>query len=271
VFRRSKKRAGQGEAEQPTAGALAMPLLETARPVTQDSLTAAWRAAWPASSPPSDFDVETGGDGLGAMTFTINGMRGAVAVVPMPIPEGELDGPVATSWLWPDAQEEIERVTAQVVTWVSGAGPQVDAHRHLTRLVSAVVRATDALGVYWGAAGQVVRADVFDGVAHKCDEDDSLPVVLWVDFRVFVEDGRSALFTVGLTAFGLMELEIAPSGREVGELREFALNVATYLIEQGPVLGDGHTVGGSEEERVVVRHAPSMVDRPETVYRLEDF
>ncbi len=270
MFRRAKKRAERREPEQATAGALAMPLLETARRLTGESLTVAWRSAWPEAPPPSDFEVETGGDGLGAMTFAIDGMRGALAVVPMPIPGGELDGPAATSWLWPDAQEEIGRVTAHVVTWVSGAGPQVDAHRHLTRLVSAVLRATDALGVYWGAAGQVIRADVFDGVAHE-SEHGSLPVMLWVDFRAFVENGRSALFTVGLGAFGLMELEIAPSEREVGELRELAVGVASYLIEHGPVVGDGHTVGGSEDERVVVRHAPSMIDRPGTVYRLEGF
>jgi hypothetical protein len=204
------------------------------------------------------------------MTFAIDGMRGALAVVPMPIPQGELDGPAATSWLWPGAQEEIGRVTAHVVTWVSGAGPQVDAHRHLTRLVSAVLQATGALGVYWGAAGQVIRADVFDGVAHESEHGDgSLPVMLWVDFRTFVENGRSALFTVGLGAFGLMELEIAPSERDVGELRELAVGVASYLIEHGAVLDDGQTVGGSEDERVVVRHAPSMIDRAGTVYRLQ--
>ncbi len=268
MFRGSKKRADRGDTEQPTAGALAMPLLETARPVTEESLTAAWRAAWPSLPPPRGFDVEGEEEGFGAMTFDIDGMRGALAVVPMVIPGGELDGPAATSWLWPDAREEIERVGAHVVTWVSGTGPQVDAHRHLTRLVCAVLRATDALGVYWGAAGQVVRADVFDGIAHE-SEPDSLPVALWVDFRALVEEGRASLFTVGMRTFGLIELEIAPSEKAPGDLRELAVNVARYLIEQGRVIGDGDTVGGTEDERVVVRHAPSMVDRPHTVYRLE--
>lgn len=188
--------------------------------------------------------------------------------MPGPIPGGELEGPAATSWLWPRAPDEIERVNAHVVAWVSGDGPPLDAHRHLTRLVVAVMRATDALGVYWGAAGQLIRADVFDGIAHE-HEDVNPPVMLWVGFRGFVEGGRSSLFTVGLSEFGLMEFEIAPWDKQVGELREFAMNIATYLIHEGPVLGDGHTVGGSEEERILVRHAPSMVDRPGTVYRLE--
>jgi hypothetical protein len=245
-----------------------MPLLETARPLTRDSLLAAWRSTWPASPPPTDFDVQTDDNGFPAMTFAIGDMRGALAVVPMPIPGGELEGPAATSWLWPDALGEIQRVGAHVVTWVSGVGAQAEAHRHLTRLIGALLRATDALGVYWGAANQVIRADVFDAIAHE-SERDSLPVMLWIDFRAFVDGGRASLFTVGLRAFELMEIEVGPSEKEVGDLRELAMSVATYLIENGPVIGDGDTVGGTSDKRIVVRHAPSMVDRSDTVYRLE--
>jgi hypothetical protein len=170
--------------------------------------------------------------------------------------------------LWPNAQEDITRVAGHVIAWISGPGPLVDAHLHLTRIVVAANRATNALGVYWGAASHVIRADLFDDLAHRTG---GLPVTLWVDFRCYVVDGRSSLFTVGLAAFGVMELEIANSVRRVGELREFAAGLAEYLIRNGPVIEEGHTVGGSENERVVVRHAPSMVDRPGMVYRLDGF
>ena len=102
----------------------------------------------------------------------------------------------------------------------------------------------------------MIRPDVFDGIAHRSDED-ALPVMLWVDFRAFAEnaadtedsedagDGRSALFTVGLSAFGLMEPEIAPSDKRPGELRELGRSMASYLIENGAVLGDGDTAAPS--------------------------
>lgn len=173
MFRRRTKRARGGAPEEPTTGALAMPLLEAPRPVTTDSLLAAWRSAWPGWTPPSDFDTRTDEHEFGAMMFAIDGMRGALVVVPAPIPAGELDGPAATSWLWPDAPHEIERVNAHVVTWVSGTGRPLDAYRHLTRLVSAVLRAIDGLGVYWETGAHVIRADVFDGIAHESDEDSS--------------------------------------------------------------------------------------------------
>jgi hypothetical protein len=68
---------------------------------------------------------------------------------------------------------------------------------------------------------------------------------------------------------GLLEIEIPPSRRAPGDLRDFATNVATYLIEHGPVIGDGDTVGGDEHERITARHAPSAIDRPGLVLRLE--
>jgi hypothetical protein len=250
------------------ARALAMVLLESAPTLTSASLASVWRSAWPDVPGPTDFDSDEPQQGPGAMTLRLDGMTGALGVMPAPIPGGELDGPAATSWLWPNATEQIPRVGAHVVAWVSGPGLPVDAHQHLTRLVTAVSRATDALGVYCGAAGQVVRADVFDGLAHDYHPD-RLPVMLWIDFRAFQDQGRSSLFTVGMSEFGLMELEIPRSDKPPGQLREFAMNLAAYLISEGPVIGDGHTVGGDEAQRVVVRHTPSMTGRASTVYTLE--
>lgn len=245
-----------------------MVLLESAPTLTSAALASAWRTAWPDVSEPTDFDSDDDQQGPGAMTLRLDGMTAALGVMPAPIPGGELDGPAATSWLWPNATEQIPRIGAHVVVWVSGPGRPIDAHQHLTRLVTAVIQATDALGVYCGAAGQVIRADVFDGLAHDYHPD-RLPVMLWIDFRAFLEQGRSSLFTAGMTEFGLMELEIPRSDKAPGELREFAMNLAAYLIRQGPVIGDGHTVGSSETERVIVHHTPSMLDRTGTVYTLD--
>lgn len=98
---------------------------------------------------------------------------------------------------------------------------------------------------------------------------DGLPVMLWIDFRGLAEPSWSSLFTVGMSEFGLMELEVPQSQKRLGDLREFAWDIAAYLIRQGPVVGDGQTVGWSETEQFVVRHTPSMIDRAGTVYTIE--
>jgi hypothetical protein len=90
-----------------------------------------------------------------------------------------------------------------------------------------------------------------------------------VDFRPLVDGGRPSLFTTGLAAFGLMEIEVAGSSLAPDDLGQMASNIATYLIENGPVIRDGDTVGGDERQRILARHAPSMVGRAGPVLRLE--
>lgn len=246
-----------------TCHALAMVLLTGAGDLTAKGLADAWRSSWPDAPPLGGVQ-----EAPSSLTCSVGPLVGAVGMMPGTIPGGELEGPASTSPLWPDARRAIREVGAHVVVWVSGPGNPLEAHRQLTRLVAAVLRATGALGVYWGSAGLVVRADIFDEVAHSY-EGALLPVMLWVDFRLGRERGGFSLFTVGLHGLGLPEIEIPPSRRAPGDLRDFATNVATYLIEHGPVINDGDTVGGDEHERITARHAPSAFDRPGLVLRLE--
>jgi hypothetical protein len=44
--------------------------------------------------------------------------------------------------------------------------------------------------------------------------------------------------------------------------------IARYLIQSGPVIADGNTVGESENERILVRHRGSMVDKSRRVYKI---
>ena len=55
---------------------------------------------------------------------------------------------------------------------------------------------------------------------------------------------------------------------ELQDLFESVSNIAHYLIQSGPVIADGNTVGGSEEERLLVRHRPSMINPNRLVYKI---
>ena len=68
--------------------------------------------------------------------------------------------------------------------------------------------------------------------------------------------------------FGLMEIEVDHCRMNLQELFEFVSNLAHYLIQSGPVIADGNTVGGNEEERILVRHRSSMIDQREMVYKI---
>ena len=65
-----------------------------------------------------------------------------------------------------------------------------------------------------------------------------------------------------------MDIEVDRCTMGLEELFEFVSNIAHYLVQSGPVIADGNTVGGSEEERIVVHHRSSMVDANRKVYKI---
>jgi hypothetical protein len=39
-------------------------------------------------------------------------------------------------------------------------------------------------------------------------------------------------------------------------------------VLSGPVISDGNTIGSDEDEQIVVRHQPSMIDKSRKVYKI---
>jgi uncharacterized protein DUF4261 len=245
-----------------------MVMLTVAPKLPTDALSAAWATTWPGCPQLTDLVGEADGQTL---TFAVQpgGVQAALGAMPAPVPRQELVGPAATSWLWPDGPTEVPLHKAHFIVFASGRVAPLEVHVASTRVIAAVLHATDALGVYWGAAGHVIRADVFEGLAHAVEED-PLPVMLWVDFRCKADNKNSTLFTVGMDKFGLMEIEVQRSTKPVGELRRIAIDLASHLITKGPVVADGETFGRSADERIRVHFGGSMVGRPGKVYCLRD-
>jgi hypothetical protein len=240
--------------------ALCMPLLKSPVQLTSAGIAKAWHELWPQEPPPANIEFKES-------AFTC-GLAGALAggmVMPAPIPNDEVSGPASTSWLWPGAVNDLQGYGAHTVVFVSQAESHLAAFQALTRIAAAVVRSTNALGVYMGGAGSVIRADVFVDMAKDLD----IPVALWVDLRcVALQDGGSGLFTVGLNQFGLLEIEIPSSPQQCGDLRMWTMSLASWLIEERPVVNSGETVGLSAEEKILVEHAASMINREGPVMRL---
>ena len=79
---------------------------------------------------------------------------------------------------------------------------------------------------------------------------DSLPLYIWVDFRVEKNNrGRSTGYTRGLAQFGLMDLETLNSREEPDQLRERFFSLAVYFIENGLILKNGDSIGDDDQER----------------------
>lgn len=195
---------------------------------------------------------------------------GILAHLPHPIPEQEAEHYADGNMLWPDGANQASKHSSHVIVTTIG-GPErspIDAAMTLTQLTLVALELFDGIGVYWGAGSVCNSREVFE---EFCDDmsEDSLPVSVWIRFQLARGgDQGFGIYTLGMSQFGLMELEADQSPMEVRDLFAFLSNIASYLIKSGPVIADGNTVGGSEEERIVVRHKPSMVDPARRVYKL---
>lgn len=203
-------------------------------------------------------------------SFQVGDVDVIVGHMPAPIPWSDLEGPCATSVLWPDAAKKLKTHKSHLIVTVSGDTEPIDRAKLLTQVIAAIVGTCDsAVGVYWGDATLVVSAEMFRDFAIKVLPDGP-PLHIWIDFRVGKnKNGKSSGFTTGLKAFGLMELETENSPEPPGELRERFLGIAGYLIANGPVVRDGDTIGEDANERIRAVYSKSAFGHKGKVMRLD--
>ncbi len=204
-----------------------------------------------------------------AEAFSLDGsdVSYIVALVRAPIPWSDLEGPCETAWHWPEARAELEQHNAHLIVTASSARlDAIDLMLGLTRTVAAVALCSAAAGVYWGGGTQVHPMDDFVEQSQQMSRE-YLPLFLWLRFGLASEeDGTSSLFTTGLAELELMEIEFPHSSLDPETLIDRAYNFAHYLLDNGPILEDGNTIGGTPEEKFRVRHVPSMWEAERSVY-----
>lgn len=200
-----------------------------------------------------------------AVSLDIAGVTAMYALMPMPIPRGDLEWPLrAAMFAWADAEASFERHPAHLIVHVgSQERDRLDVWLLLTHLVTAVVQASPALGVYWGAGSLVHEPRRFVAAARKGTRREP-PLELWIGIHPIQGETGTSMFTTGLDAFGTLNLEVRDSKRDVGDLLELFAGTMHYLVTTGATLSDGDTLGSSESERLRVVHARSafVTDRP---------
>jgi len=205
-----------------------------------------------------------------SMVFDYGGLMAFVSLMPAPIPWGDLEFPCACNPFWPEATEKMQAHTAHFVVVLNGLSTPRTIRIHLTRLVAAILGCHPCTGVYWGEALLVHSPEAFLEMAPLVTMDAGLPANLWINFQLVPNpDNTVSLLTMGMSAFGLMEIEVLNSEKEPVEIFARAADLAAYLITQGPVICDGDTMGQDATERIMVWHrASAFLDRKQ-VYQVQ--
>jgi hypothetical protein len=222
-------------------------------------------AKWPALPKPASDKAETD-----QIAFSIGDKHVIIALMRAPIPWSDLEGPCAMSWLWPKAADELRNHAGHLIVTVLGEEDPVQSSGLLSRVCASILATcAEAPGVYWGNAALVVPSKVFQDFTT-----DILPgmppVYIWVDLRVGQNpQGKSSGLTHGMKSLGHMEFETETASEPPGELRERFFAMCNYVLENGPVIRDGDTIGEDANERIRVVYSKSAFGQEGPVMRLE--
>jgi hypothetical protein len=197
----------------------------------------------------------------------------ALALLPAPYPARDLEGPIATSWIWPP-QPPIEAVKQHrahlLIAMKGGSADPVRRRLIFTAVTALAARQPGVMAVYWPEAALLHYPPAFVSIAGEMESPEAPPLYLWVDLRVFSnQDGTTGLFTIGLSALGHLEIEIPSINMDPGELREWLHSIICYLLKSGPVLKHGQTIGMTAEQKIRIRHCRSSFGHLGKVIRLE--
>lgn len=179
------------------------------------------------------------------------GMRLIVTLMPGPVPDGEAEHFAQANYLWPEAVETVKGHQAHLLVAVLGEAPLLDRAMAFVKAVDACLMQEGVLAVY--TDGAVFQPEFYrDFAAMMQNGELPLPNLVW--FGLARDGEKIGVYTFGLRKFGKEEMEVfVEEGRaDFGELRDFLLNMAAYVVEGDVVLNDGETIGYSAEQKLSI-------------------
>jgi Domain of unknown function (DUF4261) len=239
-------------------------LLTEATEISLDDLRAEISTNWP-DVYATDFKANEGGP----ISFQWGEATIFLQLMKAPIPWSDLEGPCTTSLLWPKAEGDVKSHKGHYLITIMAEPPPVEMSSKLTVATAIALGAcSTAFGVSWSNSSVLVPKDMFSEFA-RMDFTEEKPIYIWVDFRVGSGDpSGSSGFTQGMTELGLMEFEAQNVPESVGDLRDRLYGLVAYVIDNGPVIGDGDTIGRDANEKIHVCYEPSIHGHDNQVMRL---
>lgn len=224
-----------------------------------------------------DGDEDSGSPAGKILTFTIQGVQVLLTPVNDILVLGRGTLPphsfhVAMSFyaplpLWKDGKiaQEVE-TSGPYATELMLRHRMLSAHIVYTEVADAFLREEAAIGVYRDELGVVHPPEMVKTLADLLT-DGQVPLPLWVNIRLGDGDTNRGR-TLGLPAFGHVDVEIVESVRPLEDIYRVLASVANYVISSDTYLLPGQTLGLSETESFEISQDISDADGA-TVMRLD--
>jgi hypothetical protein len=164
----------------------------------------------------------------------------------------------------PTAEEIVENCDHVVLIsdMFAHALPYLERLDILRKSISAVLNLTECKAIHWTHTQQFTSPTDFLDAQEKKGLD--WAYTGFINFRAYNignKTGEMIVDTVGLSAIGLTDLQCHFHKIDPNQIFSLFLNLSYYLLENGNVIKDGHTVPGlSEEDKWKCRLEKSLVE-----------
>lgn len=201
----------------------------------------------------TDWNIELPGNNDGGSLVAMMGdITLVVALMPTPVPNEEAEYYASANYMWKNAVEAAKSHKAHILVSVLGKDADLlEAGKLFTKIVSSCLKQDHAIAVY--TDGAVFQPQFYREVASFMQQDkDALPILDWVWFGVCRTDEYTGIYTYGMRKFGKEEMEVYATNANLNDVRDFLLDIVTYVLDSDVTLKDGDTIGFSEEQKLRV-------------------
>lgn len=201
----------------------------------------------------TDWNIELPGNNDGGSLVAMMGdITLVVALMPTPVPNEEAEYYASANYMWKNAVEAAKSHKAHILISVLGKDADLlEAGKLFTKVVSSCLKQDHAIAVY--TDGAVFQPQFYREVASFMQQDkDALPILDWVWFGVCRTDEYTGIYTYGMRKFGKEEMEVYATNANLNDVRDFLLDIVTYVLDSDVTLKDGDTIGFSEEQKLRV-------------------
>lgn len=166
--------------------------------------------------------------------------------------------------VWPDAQPAMAagqgHVVLATIDEVITHGQALNGSGYLSFIAAALIEMIPSIGVMWTNGEALSEAQAFHAGALRLLER-KIPALNWLGFWFLsappdaIGQPQMMMMTSGMRPFIGREVEWMPSSQPRTAVLDRLIGTCLYLIENGPVIKDGETLGKTHAERVRVRYA----------------
>jgi Domain of unknown function (DUF4261) len=213
-------------------------LIAALRTIAPASVIGDW--AGPFKTPPTD--------ALGTDMLSVDGISLTLLNVNVPLPAAFFDpGPIPNQ-LMPDAAARLRNHQAHVLVMPAakpvGRAAAIAAARAVTLLTWAVAVVAQAEAVKWADANNVVPVGLLQAYADKLLPAGGMAVPVWTRILAGRAHGQQKIMagSYGLWAFGLPEIEYAPTDLPIQYLIPHAYMVCDMLLRSNRPVNNNETI-----------------------------